>query len=501
VGRDVHAALADGFARLAAQKKRQFERAAASRKQQVSRIRPPSRSLAPIVERNVGLIRSLSATAAADLRKLLGENHGLNRDQLAEIIQDRFGVTRSRAEFWAVDQTLKANAELALTEARAAGFTHYRWSTSKDSRVRRDEDGKGRPDHVHLEGTTHALDTPPVVEEATGRRCHPGQDYRCRCVMVPLFPDEVPSTKPKPKPKPKPKAPPRPVVTPAPVTRADQSPEVASKPRVTAAYVDGLPATTEQVRVFIDSGAALQNMAGQGTFTLRAATRDLIRHYHPELQSRDVSRALPLQDMVVTDTIPGAAAYHDWNGKVALSQDTRSNFDAFGLKAERGDWSAIATDEWLSLRTVIHEELHGMSPLTPSAYIPGEASANIEEVLTEVLARRNVRKLASDVLERDLPIELDLEKVSKPGDSTGTLWAKDAAGRRAHGPYGKLILDVLDGLDFDFEALETAALKMRSAAGYGKHYAGNDQVDHLLSVLPPAKAAKLKTHLLKVWLF
>lgn len=30
-------------------------------------------------------------------------------------------------------------------------------------------------------------DNPPVVDEKTGRRCHPGKDYQCRCCALPVF--------------------------------------------------------------------------------------------------------------------------------------------------------------------------------------------------------------------------------------------------------------------------------------------------------------------------
>ena len=55
----------------------------------------------------------------------------------------------------------------------------YVWSTSQDSRV--------RDSHRRLNRKKFRWDDPPVVDPKTGRRCHPGEDYGCRCVALPVF--------------------------------------------------------------------------------------------------------------------------------------------------------------------------------------------------------------------------------------------------------------------------------------------------------------------------
>jgi SPP1 gp7 family putative phage head morphogenesis protein len=60
--------------------------------------------------------------------------------------------------------------------------TQYRWSTGRDERV--------RESHRDLEESVHSWDDPPVVDDKTGRRAHPGQDYQCRCVPIPMV-DEL----------------------------------------------------------------------------------------------------------------------------------------------------------------------------------------------------------------------------------------------------------------------------------------------------------------------
>ena len=44
-----------------------------------------------------------------------------------------------------------------------------------------------RDSHRHLNGKRFSWNDPPVVDARTGRRCHPGQDYQCRCVALPVF--------------------------------------------------------------------------------------------------------------------------------------------------------------------------------------------------------------------------------------------------------------------------------------------------------------------------
>jgi SPP1 gp7 family putative phage head morphogenesis protein len=77
------------------------------------------------------------------------------------------------------DQILKANADLSRTRMQRVGVTRYRWSTSRDVRV--------RADHAALEGTMQTFSDPPVVDQRTGRRANPGVDFQCRCVAIPVF--------------------------------------------------------------------------------------------------------------------------------------------------------------------------------------------------------------------------------------------------------------------------------------------------------------------------
>ena len=101
---------------------------------------------------------------------------------LRQVVMDRLGVSERHAQFIARDQIAKLNGQITEATHKAAGITHYRWRSSRDQRT--------RPDHRALDGTTQAWADPPVVDERTGRREHPGGDYQCRCVAIPIVDDE-----------------------------------------------------------------------------------------------------------------------------------------------------------------------------------------------------------------------------------------------------------------------------------------------------------------------
>ena len=97
---------------------------------------------------------------------------GGNLKDLAQKIRQIGGVTENRAKLIARDQTAKLNSSLTQAQHESLGVTHYRWSTSKDERV--------RESHAENEGQVFSWDDPPE----TG---HPGFEINCRCVAIPVF--------------------------------------------------------------------------------------------------------------------------------------------------------------------------------------------------------------------------------------------------------------------------------------------------------------------------
>lgn len=132
-------------------------------------------------EQNVGLISTLPDDVLDEMQNIVedGYTRGKTTRDMVKEIQDRFNVSKKKAKFWATDQLAKLNAEITQQQQTDCGVEEYVWSTSGDQRV--------RDKHRELNGKRFRWDNPPIVDDRTGRRAHPGQDYRCRCVALPVF--------------------------------------------------------------------------------------------------------------------------------------------------------------------------------------------------------------------------------------------------------------------------------------------------------------------------
>ncbi len=129
---------------------------------------------------NVDLITSIGTRHLDDTFRTVtnGVIRGTRVETLAKEIKERHGVSESRARLIARDQTLKANSQLTQARHREAEVERYVWSSSRDERV--------RDIHGELDGRTFSWNDPPVTNEA-GEQNHPGEDYQCRCVAIPVL--------------------------------------------------------------------------------------------------------------------------------------------------------------------------------------------------------------------------------------------------------------------------------------------------------------------------
>ncbi len=107
--------------------------------------------------------------AQATLRAI---REGQSTDELADIIEDRFGVAETRAAFIARDQVAGLMGELNKERQTGLGVSQFIWRTSGDERV--------RPEHREYNGNTYSWDDPPDG-------LIPGQDFNCRCVAEPVL--------------------------------------------------------------------------------------------------------------------------------------------------------------------------------------------------------------------------------------------------------------------------------------------------------------------------
>lgn len=104
---------------------------------------------------------------------------GGNAHVLERTLEAEFGRVKSQVEALAEGQAAAVISKFRQQRYESIGAQTYVWETKQDERVR-----KG---HSDLHGRTFDWTNPPIVDPATGRRCHPGEDYRCRCAPLPVI--------------------------------------------------------------------------------------------------------------------------------------------------------------------------------------------------------------------------------------------------------------------------------------------------------------------------
>lgn len=131
------------------------------------------------VSDNVDLIKTVPNQSLERMKELVYESYmkGSTTTNIVREIQRQYGMSKRHAKLIARDQTAKLNADITESQQRDAGVSKYEWSGVMDRRERKS--------HRELEGKIISWDNPPDV--GNGRKCHPGQDYQCRCCAIPVF--------------------------------------------------------------------------------------------------------------------------------------------------------------------------------------------------------------------------------------------------------------------------------------------------------------------------
>jgi SPP1 gp7 family putative phage head morphogenesis protein len=104
---------------------------------------------------------------------------GQRAESLEDFIKDRFSVSENKSRFLARQEMSLASSKFRENRYKQAGVQYYKWSTSKDERV--------RDSHAELDGRIFNFDDPPIVDKATGSRANPGEWFNCRCVAIPVI--------------------------------------------------------------------------------------------------------------------------------------------------------------------------------------------------------------------------------------------------------------------------------------------------------------------------
>lgn len=130
----------------------------------------------------VTLIKSLPLNAAQKVHEWTAKGiaQGQRVDAIVERIQGLGGLTRNRAKLIARTETARAQANLREARAVALGSEGYIWHTVGDSAV--------RDDHAELDGKFFKWTDPPIADQRSGVRSHPGGIYNCRCFAEVIFP-------------------------------------------------------------------------------------------------------------------------------------------------------------------------------------------------------------------------------------------------------------------------------------------------------------------------
>lgn len=112
-----------------------------------------------------------------ELEKMIAA--GSPRQSVRDFIEGRLDISSKRAKFIARQETSLYTSKLKEAQYKGADIKRYRWKTAGDRRV--------RPDHEELNNNEYSWDNPPSAEHfSTGSPCHPGEDYNCRCIAVPI---------------------------------------------------------------------------------------------------------------------------------------------------------------------------------------------------------------------------------------------------------------------------------------------------------------------------
>ena len=131
------------------------------------------------VSDNVDLIKTIPHNSLDKMKDIVysGYMNGQSTTNIVKEIQRQYGIDKRHARLIARDQTAKLNAAITKKQQQDAGVDRYEWSDSMDERVRKS--------HHRLNGHIFCWDDPPETDK--GRKCHPGEDYQCRCCALPVF--------------------------------------------------------------------------------------------------------------------------------------------------------------------------------------------------------------------------------------------------------------------------------------------------------------------------
>ncbi|TQR21806.1 phage head morphogenesis protein [Psychrobacillus vulpis] len=132
------------------------------------------------IEDNVNYIVTIEEDYFRDIELIINEGvkKGSSIKEIRQQLIGRVEITENRAKFIAIDQAGSILGQITAQRHQNIGVNRFKWLTSADERV--------RESHKELNNKVFLYSDPP---EVNGRVVIPGQDYRCRCVAIPVFDD------------------------------------------------------------------------------------------------------------------------------------------------------------------------------------------------------------------------------------------------------------------------------------------------------------------------
>lgn len=139
---------------------------------------------------NTRLIKTIPAQYLGQVESTVIANMraGLRPSAIVSQLSKQYDVSKKRAAVIARDQTAKAHGEINKQRQLDAGFDHFRWLDSDDSRVRTRHRDIANTDVGHGVGV-YRWDKLPKSDD--GSAISPGSDYQCRCNAQPVSAREV----------------------------------------------------------------------------------------------------------------------------------------------------------------------------------------------------------------------------------------------------------------------------------------------------------------------
>ncbi|MBD8521424.1 minor capsid protein [Lysinibacillus fusiformis] len=127
---------------------------------------------------NVGYIKTIGEDYFERIENIVndGVKSGVSIKQMREQLMAEVDISRNKAQFIAVDQAGTILGQMTAQRHQNIGIEKFTWYDASDERVRKS--------HKELSGNVFSYDDPPIVN---GRKVLPGEDYRCRCVAIPVF--------------------------------------------------------------------------------------------------------------------------------------------------------------------------------------------------------------------------------------------------------------------------------------------------------------------------